>query len=101
MLLRTRNRQFGLQWPPMSLCEELTAGIEKLHGVERCRSRFSGAIAFRLGRREIAHFHGDEVLDIRVTLRTGSGWLEFRFTSGRALARALALVREALDANRE
>ncbi len=61
-----------------------------------------------MGRREIAHFHGEQVLDIRLTrarirargvARARRDWLEFAFARRADLDRAVELVREALLAN--
>jgi hypothetical protein len=101
----------------VSLRIRLTERILALPGVELRKSRFSGAEAFFVGRREFAHFHGEETIDIRLTrrrirareaelgedprveLRGGSDWLEFRFNRAGDIERAAALVAEALDAN--
>jgi hypothetical protein len=100
------------------LRSDLTGRILALAGVELRKSRFRDAEAFFLGRREFAHFHGEEALDIRLTrsrirakakelesdpraaLRGGSDWLAFRFASEADADRALELVAEALEANR-
>ena len=83
-------------------------------GVELRRSRFTGDDAFVAGRREIAHFHGDRVLDIRLTrarirelaadprvvLRRASDWCEFAFARRGDLDRAAELVALAASAPR-
>ncbi len=88
----------------MGLRAELTGRILRLEGVELGPSRFTGDEAFFVGRREIAHFHGERVLDIRLTrarIRGGArrDWLEFAFARRADLDRAVALVREAVLAN--
>lgn len=47
----------------------------RLPGIALRRSRFTGDEAFLAGRREIARFHGDGILDIRlarIRLLTGA-----------------------------
>ena len=92
----------------MGLCAELTGRILGLRGVELRRSRFTGDEAFFAGTREIAHFHGERALDIRLTrariralgdARARRDWLEFRFARRADLDRAVDLVREAIRAN--
>lgn len=83
----------------MGLRAELTALILRLPGVELRPSRFTGDEAFFAGRREIAHFHGERALDIRLgRARTGTrrDWLEFPFARRAHLDRAVELVREAI-----
>jgi hypothetical protein len=98
----------------VDLRAELTGRILGLPGVEVRRSRFTGDEAFFAGRREIAHFHGNRVLDIRltrarirelpadrrVTLRGTSDWCEFAFTRREDLDRAAELVAAAATADR-
>ena len=102
----------------MSVRGEPTGRILGLGGVELRKSRFSDAEAFFVGRREFAHFQGEEGIDIRLTgariramtreldsdsratLRGGSDWLEFRFASRSDADRAFELVAEAIAANR-
>ncbi len=92
----------------MGLRAELTGRILGLPGVELRRSRFTGDEAFFLGTREIAHFHGERVLDIRLTRarirargepRARRDWIEFPFARRADLDRALDLVREAVLAD--
>ena len=81
-------------------------------------SRFDDGPAFSVGRREVAHFHAGNELDIRLTrkvisaqravlaadkratLRGSSDCFEFRFPRRADLARAQELVKLAFDANR-
>lgn len=95
----------------MGLRAELTGRILGVGGIELRRSRFTRGEAFFAGRREIAHFHGDRVLDIRltrarirtmgavprVTVRGGSDWCEFAFSTSADLDRAVELVTLAVD----
>lgn len=46
---------------------KLYDAIKRLLGVREGRSRFGSRIAFFRGRREFAHFHGREEIDIRLT----------------------------------
>jgi hypothetical protein len=92
----------------VGLRAELTGRILGLPGVEVRRSRFTGDEAFFVGTREIAHFHGERVLDIRLArariralgdARARRDWLEFPFARRADLDRAVGLVREAILAN--
>jgi hypothetical protein len=100
----------------VSLRARLTGRLLRLAGIELKTSRFTGDEAFFVGRREVAHFHGEDTIDVRltrqrirslredlesdarVTTRGGSDWLEFTFARPRDLDRAVALVRTAVDA---
>lgn len=92
----------------MDLRTELTGRILRLPGVELKPSRFTGDEAFFAGPREIAHFHGEGVLDIRLAragtrargdARARRDWLEFAYACRGDLDRAVELVREAVVAN--
>jgi hypothetical protein len=98
----------------VDLRAELTGRILRLPGVELRPSGFTGDEAFFARRREVAHFHGDRVLDIRltrarirelpadarVTLRGASDWCEFAFARREDLDRAAELVALAATADR-
>ena len=99
----------------MSLREKLSTAICALPDVSQRKSRFSDNPAFYIGRREIAHFHDGNVIDIRLTrkvirdlegsgeadsrlgIRAASDWAEFTFANEADLVRALDLVEEALS----
>ena len=101
----------------MSLREKLSAAICALPGVSRRKSRFSDSPAFYIGRREFAHFHDGNVIDIRLTqtvirdlarndqvdhrlsIRASSEWAEFAFPQEGDLVRAMELVEDALAEN--
>jgi len=102
----------------MTLQEQLTERILALPGVTAGTSRFSANPAFYRGKRELAHFHPDGVIDIRLTKavirelelahaddprlvlrRSASDWVEFRFTTAGDLDRAVELVEHARAAN--
>ena len=100
-----------------TLAEELAERIVALPGVDLRPSRFSHRPAFWVGKREVAHFHPGNELDVRltrkvirllkaeleadprVTLRGSSDWAEVRFPRRTHLERAVALVRLAVEAN--
>jgi hypothetical protein len=42
-------------------------GVLSLPGVSRRKSRFGDSESYFVGDREIAHFHGDEQMDVRLT----------------------------------
>lgn len=91
-----------------SLREQLRArAAELLPELEERPSRFGGALAFRRGQREVAHFHGPQELDLRLpaevrraladepraVFRHGrSEWVAFRFRRAADLPRALELL---------
>ncbi len=104
--------------PTERLKDALIARLLALPDLELRPSRFGGAEALWLGRREVAHFHGEAELDVRltraairarraelaadprVTTRGSSDWLAFRFAAPDDLERALELVRLACQAAR-
>ena len=98
----------------MGLRDELTDQITALPGVEQRKSRFSKRPAFVVGRREVAHFHSVNEIDIRLTRariralddddarvrkRGSSEWVEFGFRRRADLTRALELVAAEVEAN--
>lgn len=91
---------------------ELTGRILGLPGIELRRSCFTGDEAFFAGPREIAHFHGERTLDIRLTRarirtldedprifrRAGSDWCAFAFEGPADFELAVELVAQAATA---
>ncbi|MGI0155261.1 MAG: luciferase family protein, partial [Thermoplasmata archaeon] len=51
----------------MSVREDLEIRLAALPGLVRRRSRFGDAYSFFVANREIAHFHGDGRIDVRLT----------------------------------
>jgi hypothetical protein len=47
--------------------EALERGLVAIPGVERRPSRYGDGLSYFTGAREIAHFHGDRRLDVRLT----------------------------------
>ena len=103
----------------VTLKQQLTKRILDLHAVDQRPSRFADKPAFFVGRREIAHFHGNNAIDLRLTrarigalkaelqedsrveLRpSASDWVEFTFRRKQDLDRAVELVELAVEANR-
>ena len=100
-----------------TLKEQLADRILELEGVELRTSRFSDRPAFWVGTRELAHFHRDNEIDIRLTrktirslkaeldedpratLRKSSDWVEYRFPRRTHLDRILELVALAVESN--
>lgn len=97
---------------------ELEAKLKEVPGLARRRSRFGDAFSYFLGDREIAHFHGDGRMDVRLTreriremksdgtldsrVRTrgpSAHWATVPLADARDVALALALVEEAMRAN--
>ena len=102
----------------MSIREELEKKLEEISGLVRLRSRFGHAHAFFVGSREIAHFHGDGRMDVRLTrewiraakaegtldprVRTrgpSADWATVLLHERRDVRLALVLVEEAMRAN--
>jgi hypothetical protein len=108
-------------WPPPrpdAARRELERQMAGLPGLERRASRFGHAFAYFTGDREIAHFHGDHRLDVRLTrelirqrkkeggidprIRTrgpSADWAAVRIEEPTDVSLALTLVEEALRAN--
>lgn len=102
----------------MSIRTELERILIDLPGLARRRSRFGYADSYFVGDREIAHFHGDGRLDLRLTkqrirelksdesldprLHTrgpSSDWATLPLADERDLPLAVELVEEAMRAN--
>lgn len=101
----------------MSLDDELSERLLALELVDERPSRFGGKSAFFVGRREIAHFEGPGVLDLRLTrpeirarrdelgsdsratLRGSSDWVELGFSVRTDLDWVLGLVEIAILRN--
>jgi hypothetical protein len=97
---------------------ELEQKLRDLPGVLQRPSRYGHGSSYFVGNREIAHFHGDERMDIRLTkevireskaagtldprVRTrgpSAEWVEVHVAEIRDIPLALALVEEAIRAN--
>lgn len=101
----------------MSLDAELRERLLALEALDERPSRFGGKDAFFLGKRELAHFEGPGVLDLRLTrreirsrkdeltkdprasLRGSSDWLELACQEPADLDWILELVQVAVAAN--
>jgi hypothetical protein len=102
---------------PSELKTELIERILSEPLIEFKKSKFSTAPAFFVGKKEIAHFHGNDELDIRVTKpvikrekflvagdkrvrqeRQNSDWLQFKFKGEKDLQAAYDLVLKAATA---
>jgi hypothetical protein len=102
----------------MTVRDQLELRIAELPGVVRGLSRYGHGVAFRTGEREIAHFHGGQRLDVRltrarirelksmgpldprVTTRGASAeWVEVKFGDESDLPLVLELIEEAVRAN--
>jgi len=102
----------------VSLDAELCARLLALDALDQRPSRFGGKDAFFVGKREVAHFEGPGVLDLRLTrreirsrkedleadpratLRGSSDWLELACAEPADLDWVIALVEVAIAANR-
>ncbi|MGA8302116.1 MAG: luciferase family protein [Thermoplasmata archaeon] len=99
----------------MSTREELERRLTELPGVVRQPARRGHGYSYFVGDREIAHFHGDERLDVRLTkerirrrLREGTfdwrvrtrgpsaEWVAVRVSEAPDILLAVALVEEAI-----
>jgi hypothetical protein len=102
----------------MPVRDDLEQKLSEIPGVTRRASRFGHAHAYFVGDREIAHFHGDQRLDVRLTrvrirelasegafderVKTrgpSADWVAVTVAGVRDLALALSLVQEAVHAN--
>ncbi len=101
----------------MSLDAELSQRLLGLEALDQRPSRFGGKDAFFVGKREVAHFEGPGVLDLRLTrreirsrkdelsadaratLRGSSDWVELAWFEPEDLDWVLELVEAAIAAN--
>ena len=102
----------------MSAREELERRLVEIPGVVRAPSRYGHGFAYRAGPREIAHFHRDGRLDVRLTrevirLRKSEGgfdqrvttrgpfseWVSVRVSTPSDIPLSLGLVEDAVRAN--
>jgi hypothetical protein len=102
----------------MSVREELEQRLSEIPGVTRHPSRFGDADSYFSGDREIAHFHGDQRLDVRLTkevirerkaehafdarVRTrgpSAEWVAVQIGTAQDIPLAVSLVEEAVRAN--
>jgi luciferase-like monooxygenase len=101
----------------VSLDAELSERLLALDALDQRPSRFGGKDAFFVGKREVAHFEGPGVLDLRLTrkeiqsrkdtlsadpratLRGSSDWLELACREPADLDWVLELVQVAIAAN--
>ena len=102
----------------MSIRTDLERKLLDYPGLVRRRSRFGDGYSYFVGDREIAHFHGDGRLDIRLThlriremkaegildrrVRTGgpsANWATLPLAESRDLFLALELIEETMRAN--
>lgn len=102
----------------MSARAQLEESLQRVPGLVRRPSRYGDAYSYFVGDREIAHFHGDGRMDVRLTkeriremkaegpldprIRTrgpSAEWAAVQVQSPRDLPLALQLVEEAMRAN--
>jgi hypothetical protein len=98
--------------------EELERKLTALPGLEKRRSRYGDSMSYFVGDREIAHFHGDSRMDVRLTkeeirrlrsegaldprVRTrgpSAEWAEVHVLGLKDVPYAVSLVEEAIRAN--
>jgi len=103
---------------PASVREELERRLSALPELERRPSRYGDSQSYFVGPREIAHFHGDERMDLRLTkeeirrlkaehtldhrVRTrgaSAEWAEIHVLKLTDIPYAMSLVEEAIRAN--
>jgi hypothetical protein len=102
----------------MTPAESLSIALRSLPGVEQGHSRFgkAGNPAWRVGGREFAHLHADDLLDLRLPRQaqkrvrqdprahfrgSASEWLEFEFHSEQDVAQLVEPATEAWAAAKE
>jgi hypothetical protein len=102
----------------MSVRDELERKLTEIPGVVRRPSRRGHGHTYFTGDREIAHFHGELRLDVRLTKERirqrlaerafdervhirgpSADWVAVTVVGGQDIALALSLVREAIRAN--
>jgi luciferase-like monooxygenase len=102
----------------MTIREELEKRLQSLALLTRRKSRFGDSHSYFLADREIAHFHGDERMDVRLTreriremksegtldprVRTrgpSADWAAVRVAEEQDLSLAVQLVEDAIRAN--
>jgi hypothetical protein len=83
--------------PEKGIRGKVRAAFVALPDVEEYVSQFSERDAYFVGGREIAHFHDDNVIDIRTTAR--GGWTEVPFKTARDVERIAELAALARAAN--
>ena len=102
----------------MTVRQELEKRLIELPGVERKPSRYGHGASYFTGGREIAHFHGETRMDVRLTkeeirlrkeeetldprIRTRgpcAEWAEVHVETERDIPFAVALVEDAVRAN--
>jgi hypothetical protein len=103
---------------PVSIRAELERRLSSLPDLERRPSRYGDSLSYFVGGREIAHFHGDSRMDVRLTreeirrlkseqaldhrVRTrgpSADWAEVHVTELKDIPYAISLVEEAIRAN--
>lgn len=101
--------------PPMKLKAELVKQLEKIPNLEDRPSKVAGGSAIFFKGKEIAHFHHDHEIDVRLTKKIikaeglshpgdskfhhrspNSEWIELRFTKNEDLAEIVRLFKLAL-----
>jgi hypothetical protein len=102
----------------MTVRQELEKRLNELPGIERRPSRYGHGASYFTGGREIAHFHGETRMDVRLTkeeirlrkeegtldrrLRTrgpSAEWAEVHIEKESDILFAIALVEDAVRAN--
>jgi len=102
----------------MTVREDLEMRLQELPLLTRRKSRFGDSHAYFLAEREIAHFHGDDRMDVRLTKERirelkaagpldprvqtrgpSADWAAVRVSVESDLALAIELVEEAIRAN--
>ena len=87
----------------MPVRDDLERKLMEIPGLTRRPSRWGHTYAYHVGDREIAHFHGDQRLDVRLTkerireLKSEGGLDERVRTRGASAEWASVSVREARD----
>ena len=103
---------------PMSAREVLERRLTEIPELTRRRSRYGDSQSYFVGDREIAHFHGDERLDVRLTKEVirehkaqrdfderiqtrgpSAEWVVVRILGERDIPLAVSMVSEAVRAN--
>ena len=103
---------------PMSVRGDIERRLMSIPGLTPRESRYGHGLAFYVGRREVVHFHGDQRMDVRLTVGViqlrwredrlddrvtpeggAPNWVKVRLSEARDVVLAVVLAEEAVRAN--
>jgi len=102
----------------MSVRGDIERRLMSIPGLTPRESRYGHGLAFYVGRREVVHFHGDQRMDVRLTVGViqlrwredrlddrvtpeggAPNWVKVRLSEARDVVLAVVLAEEAVRAN--